>query len=106
MIIKNALVYGEDFLFHKGDICIQDGLFTDITPDDHDIIDASGLYAIPGLIDIHFHGCLGDDFCDGTKEAIHTLAKYEASVGVTAICPATLTLPVSELTDILRTAAE
>lgn len=49
---------------------------------------------------------MGDDFCDNSKEAIENIAKYEASVGVTTIAPATMTLPVEELEDILRTAAE
>ena len=49
---------------------------------------------------------MGYDFCDGTKEAIEEIAKYEASIGVTAIAPATMTLPVEELEHILETAAE
>ena len=49
---------------------------------------------------------MGDDFCDGTKEAIARIAKYEESVGVTAIAPATMTLPVEELEDILKVAAQ
>ena len=69
-----------------------------------DILDGNGAYAIPGLIDLHFHGCMGDDFCDGDKEAIRRIAEYEASVGVTAIAPATMTLPVEELENILKTA--
>ncbi len=62
-----------------------------------DVLDGKGCYAIPGLIDLHFHGCKGDDFCDGDKDAIGRIAEYEASVGVTAIAPATMTLPVEEL---------
>lgn len=68
------------------------------------VLDGKGAYAIPGLIDLHFHGCVGDDFCDGDKEAIRRIAEYEASVGVTAIAPATMTLPVEELENILKTA--
>ena len=70
------------------------------------VIDGEGCYAIPGLVDLHFHGCKGYDFCDGTKEAIGKIAEYEASVGVTAISPATMTLPVDELEEILAVAAE
>ena len=70
---------------------------------DH-VLDGKGAYAIPGLIDLHFHGCVGDDFCDGDKEALRRIAEYEASVGVTAIAPATMTLPVEELENILKTA--
>ena len=35
-------------------------------------------------------------------EAIERIAEYEASVGVTAIAPATMTLPVEELVDVLK----
>ncbi len=31
------------------------------------VLDGEGCYAIPGLIDLHFHGCKGYDFCDGTS---------------------------------------
>ncbi|MFR9066314.1 MAG: hypothetical protein ACLVJH_04640 [Faecalibacterium prausnitzii] len=27
-------------------------------------------YALPGLVDIHFHGAMGKDFCDANEEAI------------------------------------
>ncbi len=92
-----------DGRFVRQDICMQDGVFTEAS--DGEIIDASDCYAIPGLIDIHFHGCLGKDFCDGTPEAIRVLASYEASRGITAICPATLTLSEEELCRVLREAA-
>ena len=58
------------------------------------MLDAKGCYLIPGLTDIHFHGCVGHDFCDGTHESIEAMAVYEASQGVTTIVPATMT-PVS-----------
>ena len=71
-----------------------------------EVLDGEGAYAIPGLIDLHFHGCKGDDFCDGNEEAIERIAQYEASIGVTAIAPATMTLPVEELKQILSVAAK
>lgn len=108
MIIKNVKVYTEDKRFEDGEIYIRDGIFTSVPEgvEAEEMIDGEGCYAIPGLIDLHFHGCKGDDFCDGTKEAIARIAEYEASVGVTAIAPATMTLPVDELEAILKTAAE
>ena len=109
MIIKNVKVYTEEKLFQEGEIAIGNGRFQEssqITEDkNQEVIDGEGCYAIPGLIDIHFHGCKGYDFCDGTKEAIAEIAKYEASVGVTGIAPATMTLPLEELTHILSVAA-
>lgn len=116
MIIKNVKVYTEDKTFADGKIIIRDGVFEEIIIgqvternlelEDTEIVDGKGCYAIPGLIDIHFHGCMGDDFCDGTKEAIARIAEYEASIGVTAMAPATMTLPVEELEQILEVAAE
>ena len=121
MIIKNVKVYTEEKTFSDGIIYIKDGVFDKIiisetSPvnvdslrnlegDLDEVIDGQGSYAIPGLIDLHFHGCKGYDFCDGTKEAIAEIAKYEASIGVTAIAPATMTRPVEELERILAVAA-
>lgn len=124
MIIKNVKVYTEEKKFAEGEILIRDGKIERVKIKDdaalkagemsekqtdfstEDVLDGQGAYAIPGLIDLHFHGCKGYDFCDGTKEAIAEIAKYEASIGVTAISPATMTLPVEELEQILATAAE
>lgn len=65
-------------------------------------MDGQGAYCIPGMIDLHFHGCMGYDVCDGTKEAVHEIAAYELTQGVTSIAPATMTLPVKELHHILK----
>ena len=46
----------------------------------------------PGLVDIHFHGCAGHDFSDGTPEALQAIGAYELCQGVTSICPASMTL--------------
>ena len=67
-------------------------------------IDAAGCYVIPGLIDIHFHGCAGVDFCDGTVEAMRHMAEYELQNGITSIHPATMTLSEEELTTISKAA--
>lgn len=105
MIIKNVKVYGEDKQFRDGEIMIKDGVFAQEAGEDTEVIDGGGCYAVPGLIDLHFHGCMGYDFCDGTEEAVGKIAEYEASVGVTAVSPATMTLPVEELEHILSTGA-
>lgn len=103
MIIKNVLVYTEDKYFEEGTIYIENGMFAESANDDI-VIDGQGCYAIPGLVDVHFHGCMGADFCDGTPEAIATIAEYEASQGVTTIVPATMTLSEEELMKIMTNA--
>ena len=68
-------------------------------------VDATGCYVIPGLIDLHFHGCMGDDLCDADLEGLHRMAAYEAREGITAICPASMTLPRERLMPIMANAA-
>lgn len=102
MIIKNIQIYREDKKFHFGDLAIEEGRFVDAAKSEVDVIDGKGAYAIPGLIDLHFHGCMGYDFCDGTLEAMQAITEYEASIGVTSIAPATMTLPVETLEEILQ----
>ena len=112
MIIDNVYVFTPDKAFVKGGIILDGDKIRQVYEEkdapqlNGDVLDGKGCYAIPGLIDLHFHGCKGDDFCDGDKAAIGRIAEYEASVGVTAIAPATMTLPVEELEQILHTAAE
>lgn len=107
MILKNALVYTPDHTFVPGDIAIRDGRFAaDAAPlPGEEVLDAEGLYALPGLVDVHFHGAVGHDFCDGTEEAIQALADFEASRGVLAICPATMTFPEDILGKVMDAAA-
>ena len=136
MIIKNARVLTEDNCFVYGDVSVEAGHFKEVprTADnckddgnkctwgkateegsvkntykrnsDGKILDASGLIMIPGLVDIHFHGCRGADMCDGTVEALDVITSYEASVGVTSVCPATMTIPRDELLCVMKNAGD
>ena len=107
MLIKNAFVYTLRHTFEKGSILIREGRIVPFgTPEEgEEVLDAEGLYALPGLVDIHFHGAMGKDFCDGTEEAIQTLADFEASKGVLAICPATMTFSEEILNGVMDAAA-
>lgn len=118
MIIKNGLIYGEDLKFHEGEVVIENGIIADtkcaacgegaVCGDKNcgeEVIDAEGGYVIPGLLDLHFHGALGADVCDGNREVYETIAQFELSQGVTQICPATLTLAVEDLENVLAIGA-
>lgn len=108
MIIKNVKIFREDKTFHEGEVIIRDGVFVaaenNNETNDRDVIDGEGCFAIPGLVDIHFHGCVGADFGDADKDAIGRMAEYEASVGVTSICPTSMTVSEEELHKIMKTA--
>ena len=60
-------------------------------PADCEIIDAKGSYVAPGLIDMHIHGYLGKDVCDGEEESIRTISKGLLANGVTGYLPTTMT---------------
>ena len=104
MEFSNLRVYQPDGTFKTGGLSISDDRIASAEVS-ADAVDMGGLYAVPGLVDLHFHGCMGRDFCDGTHEAISTLAKYQAQIGVAAICPATMTYPEDKLTQIAEAAA-
>ncbi|HIV43191.1 MAG TPA: N-acetylglucosamine-6-phosphate deacetylase [Candidatus Faecalibacterium avium] len=107
MILKNALVYTPQHTFVPGQLAIRDGrIAAGAAPEPgEEVIDAGGLYALPGLLDIHFHGAVGHDFCDASEEAIQALADFEASRGVLAICPATMTYSEEILNGVMDAAA-
>ena len=90
--------------FLHRDVCF-DGQLLERSSADGQIYDAAGCYVIPGLTDLHFHGCVGEDFSDGSPEGLEAMAKYELSRGITQICPAGMTLLEDQLATICRTAA-
>lgn len=112
MIIKNGLVFTESNRFEPVTIFTSEDLITDIstpaatTGSSGEIFDATGCYVIPGLTDIHFHGCSGHDFCEGTLESLDSIAAFELNNGTTSICPATMSLPAETLSAVCQNAAE
>lgn len=104
MKIINAKVYTEEGRFEEREVCTDGDRIAEQSTDGK-VIDGAGCYLIPGLTDIHFHGCVGRDFCDGTHESIEAMAVYEASEGITTIVPATMTLGKDTLEGICRAAA-
>ncbi|MGX8728193.1 MAG: hypothetical protein ACSW75_01340, partial [Lachnospiraceae bacterium] len=69
-------------------------------------MDLQGLRVLPGLVDLHIHGCCGKDFSDGDLAGLHEIGRYLARRGVTAFAPTSMTLPLERLEAAFRTAAE
>lgn len=97
MNYKNAVIFCDDFQFHRGGFSVEDGRFTAVPDERADAVDLGGAYVIPGLIDIHNHGNSGVDFSDGDYDSDLLMARYLARNGVTSFAPATLTLPYDVL---------
>ena len=107
MIIRNAKVFTLNGQFVEKDLVIRDGriVFGAAPLADEEIVDAQGAYALPGLVDIHLHGAVGHDFCDADEAGLQAIADFEASKGVLAICPATMTFNEEILNGIMDVAA-
>ena len=104
MRITGGQVFDLERGFVSRDVCASGLLITEASGDDT-VLDASGCYVIPGLVDVHFHGCVGEDFSDATPEGLQKIADYELSQGVTYICPTGMTLPEDQLTAICENTA-
>ena len=104
MRITGGRVFDPEQGFVRRDVCTDGALISAASGDDR-VLDASGCYVIPGLVDVHFHGCVGEDFSDATPEGLQRIADFELSQGVTYICPAGMTLPEDQLTAICKNAA-
>ena len=104
MRITGGQVFDLEQGFSRRDLCTDGALIASASGDDA-VLDASGCYVIPGLVDVHFHGCVGEDFSDATPDGLQKIADFELSQGVTYICPAGMTLPEDQLTAICKTTA-
>lgn len=109
--IINGFVFQEEGAFQPASVCLcNDRIVSEetylSTEGIETLTDAEGGYVIPGLTDIHFHGCMGSDCCDGTKEAFRTIVEYELQQGVTSVTPATMTMSEEILTKICRAARD
>ena len=105
MILKNRRFEPGD-IWIKEDKIIREEELSEQEKEVCEEIDCEGKKIIPGLVDIHTHGCFGFDFCDGTEEALRTIASYEMSQGVMTFLPTSMTLAEEELISIFRNAKE
>ena len=107
MFYTNARIFvaGE---FRMGAFEVVDGKFGAILPENvpADAVDLGGATVIPGLIEVHSHGCAGADFSDGDYEGLKAMAKQYAAWGVTSFAPASMTLPYDVLEKAFGTAKQ
>ncbi len=108
MILKNGMVYGADFEPAKQNIAVEGEKITAVgnVEGSGEEFDLTGLTVIPGMIDMHIHGCAGFDTGDATPEALEAMSALLVTRGVTSFCPTSMTLGFDELTKIFANVVE
>lgn len=85
------------------DILIRDGIIIKcephITQDCDEVVEAHGMWVMPGLIDLHVH--LREPGFEH-KETIETGSRAAAAGGFTTICPMPNTNPVTDCVDVVK----
>ena len=89
IILKDRIIENSALLYSD----VVEGIVPeDKIPEGAEIICADGGYVAPGLIDMHIHGYLGKDVCDGEEESMRVISKGLLANGVTAYLPTTMTV--------------
>lgn len=108
MILKNAKVYNEVFEVIDADVAIEGQRISAVGKDvqaEGEALDLTGCTVLPGLIDMHIHGCAGADTGDATPEALEAMSRCLVERGVTSFCPTSMTLSYEELQKIFDNVA-
>ena len=106
IILKDRILEGKTLLYSN---VIEGIIDSDAVPDGTEILDAAGRYVAPGLIDLHIHGYLGKDVCDGEEESVRTIAAGIVKNGVTGFLPTTMTVDkqvIKQALDVCRALKE
>ena len=89
IILKDGVVENKALLYSN----VIEGIVDENNiPKETEIIDAGGGFVSPGLIDLHIHGYLGKDTCDGEEESLEIISKGLLANGVTGYLPTTMTV--------------
>lgn len=101
--IKNATIYTPDQVIEHGAVLVDAccigaaGPTGEVPcPPDAQVIDASGLIAAPGFIELQINGAFGDDFTDDPT-SIWRVAEQLPRYGVTSFLPTIITSPLEKI---------
>jgi len=108
-VVRNARVVTPGKDLGVTDVIIEGGLIVSVgascrhlPPEGAEDVDAAGLIALPGFVDIHSHGRGGADFCDLTDAAFDKIGRGKLADGVTSFLATGLTRPEEDLAELCR----
>lgn len=97
MLFRNGTIFYKDD-FKKSDIRAENGVITEIAESippngNEEICDCKNRLVLPGLVEIHSHGCAGYDFSDAPLDGIYKMTEFYAEHGITSVLATTMTMP-------------
>ena len=90
--IINGKIHTPQGWLKNGSVIINDNKILEVSNCDlavvgANIVDARGMYIVPGGVEIHVHGGGGRDFMEGTEDAFRTAVDAHMQHGTTSIFP-------------------
>lgn len=100
--IINGKIFTPQGWLDEGSVLMRDNKILEVTNCDlaligANLIDAKGMYIVPGFVCMHAHGGGGHDFTECTEEAFRTAVKAHQKHGATSIFPTLSSSPFSEI---------
>ncbi|MGD6849546.1 N-acetylglucosamine-6-phosphate deacetylase [Rossellomorea aquimaris] len=114
LLILDGNIYGEDTVYEKGYIKIENGMITEMgersqltNTEEFKVISLPhGYSVVPGMIDIHIHGVNGADTMDATREALDTMTGTLPKEGTTSFLATTMTEAAGAIEKALKATAD
>ena len=100
--IINGRIFTPQGWLNEGSVLMRDGKILEVTNCDlaligADLVDARGMYIVPGFVCMHAHGGGGHDFTECTEEAFRTAIAAHMKHGATSFFPTLSSSPFSEI---------
>ena len=100
--IINGRIFTPQGWLNEGSVLIRDGKILEVTNCDlaligARLIDAKGMYIVPGFVCMHAHGGSGHDFNECTEEAFRSIVQAHLKHGATSFYPTISSSPFSKL---------
>lgn len=101
--ISGGLLVAAENILTNHSLIVSGSKIKSIVPADaapsegQEVMDASGLYIVPGFIDLHVHGGGGADILDGTPASLEKMACFHGRHGTTGMLPAIAAAPLAQM---------
>lgn len=96
VIMPDQILEGKAVIYDEKIVDIIDAAEINRYPE-AEVVDVHGLYIAPGLIDVHSHGCVGEDATTSDAEGVRKMCRSVIGDGVTSWLPTVMTYPVDSL---------